>query len=124
MKKFKVVVTRVSEYEVEVDETIWNAQEQKNWEKAFYRLPFYSDDNEDPDTEAAGGFAEALAKESCNQGLYSFIEGFGYCVSSKEDADMYDAYASEHKVGYRCTRGLYINETDTDYICDTKEIKE
>lgn len=120
MKKFQVTVVKTAIYEVEVDEKIWNAEEQKKWEEVFYELPIYDDKN--PDIEAAAGFAEALARESCHQGMHSFIEGFGYCASSKELADTYNCFAKKHsKTGY--TDGLYIVETSADYDCETKEIK-
>ena len=120
MKKFKVTVIRTSEYEIEIDEKLWNAEEQKKWEKVFYELPYYNDEN--PDIEAAAGFAEALARESCHQGIHSFIEGFGCCASSKEEADIYNSFVKKQGVT-RCTEGLYIRETSTDYDCETKEIK-
>lgn len=114
MKKFQVTVVKTAIYEVEVDETIWNAEEQKSWEKVFWSLPPYSDDN--PDVEAAGGFAESLAVNSCHLGVNEFIEGFGTCAQSEEYAKMF----SEE----RFTKGLYIREIDTDYDCETKEIKD
>lgn len=114
MKKFKVTVVKTAIYEVEVDETIWNAEEQKSWEKVFWSLPYYSDDN--PDIEAAGGFAESLAANSCHLGVNEFIEGFGTCAQSEKYAKMFGEE--------RFTKGLYIKEIDTDYDCETKEIKD
>jgi len=114
MKKFKVTVVKTATYEVEVDETIWNAEEQKNWEKVFWTLPVYCDD--DPDIEAAGGFAESLAANSCHLGVNEFIEGFGTCAQSEKYAKMFGES--------RYTKGLYIKEIDTDYDCETKEIKD
>lgn len=113
MKKFEVTVVKTATYEVEVDETIWNAKERASWEQVFWPLPPYSDD--DPDIEAAGGFAESLAANSCHLGVNEFIEGFGTCAQSEKYAKMFGEE--------RFTKGLYIRELDTDYDCETKEIK-
>ena len=114
MKKFQVTVVKTAVYEVEVDETIWNAKEQDDWEKVFWPLPPYSDD--DPDIEAAGGFAESLAVNSCHLGVNEFIEGFGTCAQSEKYAKMFGEE--------RFTKGLYIREINTDYDYETKEIKD
>ena len=108
MKKFEVTVIKTAIYEVEVDETIWNAEQQKSWEKVFWTL--------NPDVEAARGFAESLAINSCHLGVNEFIEGFGTCAKSEKYAKMF----GEEKF----TKGLYIREIDTDYDCETKEIKD
>lgn len=113
MKKFEVTVVKTATYEVEVDETIWNAKERASWEQVFWSLPPYLDD--DPDIEAAGGFAESLAANSCHLGVNEFIEGFGTCAQSEKYAKMFGEE--------RFTKGLYIRELDTDYDCETKEIK-
>jgi hypothetical protein len=115
MKKFLVTVVKTVVYKVEVDETIWNAKEQESWEKVFWKLPdtFESDD---PDIEAAAGFAESLAVSSCDLGVNEFIEGFGTCAQSEKCAKMF----GEEKF----TKGLYIKEIDTDYDCETKKIKD
>ena len=114
MKKFKVTVVKTAIYEVEVDEAIWNAKERKSWEQVFWSLPHYSDDN--PDIEAAGGFAESLAANSCHLGVNEFIEGFGTCAKSEKYAKMFGEE--------RFTKGLYIREIDTDYDCETIEIND
>jgi hypothetical protein len=114
MKKFQVTVVKTAIYEVEVDETIWNAKEQESWEKVFWTLPVYCDD--DPDIEAAGGFAESLAVNSCHLEVNEFIEGFGTCAQSEKYAKMFGEE--------RFTKGLYIREIDTDYDCETIEIKD
>lgn len=115
MKKFQVTVVKTVVYEVEVDETIWNDKERESWEKVFWSLSStYC--NDDPDIEAAGGFAESLAACSCDLGVNEFIEGFGTCAKSEKYAKMF----GEEKF----TKGLYIREIDTDYDCETKEIKD
>ena len=58
MKKFRVTVTRTAEYEVTVDETKWNNEHRKEFERYFWDLHYYEDPDENPDVEAAAGFAQ------------------------------------------------------------------
>lgn len=114
MKKFKVIVTRTVEYEVIVDETVWNDVYRKSWERTFWDLPegFEGTDN-DPDVEAAAGFAQALAESSIRLGVNGFIEGFGMCAPDKMRADRWNGKKHPNNEELY-TEGLYIQELD-DY---------
>lgn len=37
-KKYLVTVKRIDEYEIEVDETVWDEEALKNWSNAFYEV--------------------------------------------------------------------------------------
>lgn len=63
MAKFKITVTKTSEYEIEVDESIWTPEAIQDWAKTFYP----ADD--------AKEFAEHLASAVSNE--TGFMEGFG-----------------------------------------------
>ena len=114
MKKFKVTVTRVTEYEVEVDETLWSAEEREKWQRTFWNLDPTNYESGDPDEEAAAEFAVELAEQSARHGCNQFIEGFGMCAQDKKYADAWNKM--KHSPGTNlCTKGLYITEGD-DYV--------
>lgn len=65
MKKFNVVVTIRQEYEVEIDETLYNEEWQKDFENSFWDLP-----------EGLESVAKDLAyHQALNKG--DFQEGYG-----------------------------------------------
>ena len=104
MKKYKVEVTITKEYEVEVDENIINEDFRKEFEQYMWTL-------DDEDTQEA--FAKALAEQSARLGVNEFIEGFGRCAQSKEDADLWNA--RDYNKDRKCTEGLYIYEA-SEYV--------
>ena len=123
MKKFKVTVTRTTEYEVEVDETLWSAEEREKWQRTFWDLNPTSYEGENPDEEAAAEFAAALAEQSARLGCNQFIEGFGMCAQDKEYADAWNKM--EHSSGTNlCTNGLYIREDYDDVESEIEEIED
>lgn len=123
MKRFKITVTRTTEYEVEVDETLWGAEQREKWQRAFWSLDPTSYEGETPDEEAAAEFAVALAEQSARNGCNQFIEGFGMCAQDKEYADSWNNM--KHSPGTTlCTSGLYIREED-DYVeSDIEELED
>ncbi|MCT4636218.1 MAG: hypothetical protein N4A72_00785 [Bacteroidales bacterium] len=65
MKKYKIEVTRTDEYEITIDENIWNEEELKKWSSVFSEV------------EAPEDLACTLALDTAIQGSLEFIEGFG-----------------------------------------------
>ena len=65
MKKFKCTVTKTYEYEIEVDEKIWNKNALKNWSSVF------------EDVEDQQELVEVLAQRMDGYCPGQFIEGFG-----------------------------------------------
>ena len=123
MKKFKVTVTRTVDYEVEIDETLWSAEEREKWQQAFWDLNPTDYESENADDEAAAEFAVALAEQSARQGCNEFIEGFGMCAQNKEYAESWNKM--EHTSGaYLCTNGLYIREVDDFTESEIEEIED
>lgn len=66
MRKFKVIVTRTDEYNIEIDESIWTPEEIKDWGKTFWG------------GETLKDVVAPLAIAWMNQGASNFKEGFGY----------------------------------------------
>lgn len=66
MAKFKVTVTRVDEYEIEVDEKVWDEKALNDWSSVFYDVDSVED--------VAKNFAVAWMRNENNY----FIEGYGY----------------------------------------------
>lgn len=100
MKKYKVTVTRVTEYEVEVDENIYTEEARKDWERIFWDL-----EGDEP-TEA---FARGLAEQSIRLGVNDFIEGFSRVMEDSEQADRYKDHCND------INDNMFIREVD-DYI--------
>lgn len=73
MSKFLVTVTRVDEYEVEVDETIWTNEELKDWSKTFH------------DVQNTEDFARLLAITWMRTENSHFKEGYGYIKELDEN---------------------------------------
>lgn len=122
MKKYKVTVTRTVEYEVTVDETKWNNERRKLFERHFWDLDDYEDPDENPDVEAAAGFAKGLAEQSIRLGVNVFIEGFGKCARDEESAKFWNS-GKCHK-NERCSDGLYIEEIDDDVESEIEDITD
>lgn len=67
-KKYKVEVTRIDVFEVEIDEAIWNKEELESFSKTFW------------DISNSAHLAESIAKEVACQGSGNeYFEGFG-CI--------------------------------------------
>jgi hypothetical protein len=65
MKKIKCTVTKVYEYEVELDEKVWTEEELKNWSTCFC------------DVDDLQELAEQLSLRKTDYEDGQFIEGFG-----------------------------------------------
>ena len=123
MKKFKVTVTRTVDYEVEIDETLWSAEEREKWQQTFWDLNPTNYEGENPDEEAAAEFAVALAEQSARLGCNQFIEGFGMCAQDKEYAESWNKM--KHSEGTNlCTNGLYIREGDEYTESEIEEMED
>ena len=122
MKKFRVTVTRTAEYEVTVDETKWNNEHRKEFERYFWDLEDYEDPNENPDVEAAAGFAQGLAEQSIRLGVNEFIEGFGKCACDEESAKCWNS--NDYHRDDQCTDGLYIGEVYDDVESEIEDITD
>lgn len=66
MKKFKIEVIRTDEFEVEIDETVWDKEALKDWSSVFWTV--------ESAEELAHSVAEAVSR---NGSQSNFIEGFG-----------------------------------------------
>lgn len=119
MKKFNVTVTRVDEYEIEVDENIWNEKELKEWEKSFFPV------NDQKD------LAKILAGSVMKLGSdHGFIEGFGYVRMKRKSGDLMSHFRSgkkgiEQVPDDEYDKGLSVRiiDEDDDYEYDIEEIK-
>lgn len=97
MKKYRITVTLTKEYEVEVDENLYNEEWKKNFERYMWELP---------DGEILSeSIAKALAEQSARLGVNTFLEGFGKCAPDKETAEKRGG-----RDGY--VEGLYISQSD------------
>ena len=65
MNKFKCTITKTTEYEIEIDESVWTNEALKNWSSVF------------EDVESQQELAEVLAQRMEDHCPGEFIEGFG-----------------------------------------------
>lgn len=107
MKKFKCTVTRVDEYEVEIDET----KIDEKWMEGFrsYMYPFHDYEEH----------AEHLAQLRARNGE-GFYEGYGY-VMINGSAPFAVAVCEENVKSYE--RGINIKVISEDADCDV-EVEE
>ena len=87
IKKYTVEVTRVDEYEIEIDDSIWTDKRISSWSEGFFET---DEDSRQED------FAKNLAKSMTHQDIQEFLEGFGYVKQkyhSMEEGDL--LYQSE-----------------------------
>lgn len=75
MKKFQVQVTRIDEYEIEIDENIINDEWIKNFESYMWDV-----DEDWPHEDLAKHIGQMRARF----GSHQFIEGFGYIPAEHE----------------------------------------
>lgn len=117
MKKFKCTVTRIDEYEIEIDETICD----EKWIEEFqgYMYPF----------ETLTEHAEHLAQYQARLGSeYTFIEGYGYVKRNgelpygHEDFDKKGNWLPEEK-RRQPAPGLNIKIVSEDSDCEV-EVEE
>lgn len=119
MKKFTVVVTRTDEYEIEVDETIYNDAWRADFKKSFWPISSPRD--------IARNLASYQARFGSSE---SFIEGYGYVTRdgklpySRSDFDKKGELLPEDK-RRKAAPGLniIIIDEDNDITVDITEIK-
>lgn len=103
MAKFKITVTKTSEYEIDVDESIWTPHEIQDWAKTFYP------------TEDAKEFAEHLASAVSNE--TGFMEGFGVVKRTWESGDeVFQGKDVEYEKGLNV---IIVNENDMEIETET-----
>lgn len=73
MKKYKVTVELVKEYEIEIDENEITEEELENWESVFYKL----DEEDDKYKSMANDYCRLRAI-----GFEGAIEGYGYVLEN------------------------------------------
>ncbi len=80
MKRFKCVVTKTYEYEIEIDENVHTEEKLKNWSKYFCEV------------ENLAEFAGELALRKTTHDRGKFIEGFGIPYINGEAPYVYKDY--------------------------------
>lgn len=112
--KFKVTVTRIDEYEIEIDETVWTPSELKDWAKTFFP------------TESLAEFAKHLAGAVMSNGSANgFMEGFGYVKTYRSDGSVREQFGALKKVEEsQYTTGLSVTpiSEDEDFDYEVEEI--
>jgi len=103
MKKFKCTVTRVDEYEIEIDETVINTEWMDDFKKHFYKI----DDLE--------GHAEHIAQMRARTGPTDFIEGYGHV--------RINGHQYRHDTDKHIESGINISVISEDHDCEV-EVEE
>lgn len=110
--KLKLEVTRIDEYEVSIDETIWDSATLEEWSQTFWPL----DDVED--------LAKALATAVMRYGLGKSMEGFGRVKQFRPDGYEIKQYEKDEKGEYQVienfTKGLevIVHSEDENYYAE------
>ena len=103
MEKFKVTITRLFEYEIEVDPTVWTPKEIREWSKVFFPATTCED--------IAKHLGNALPDDK-------EPEGFGYVKLFKQDGSQckkFDRGIILAEEDERYTKGLKVKILDEDY---------
>jgi len=110
MKTFETEVIRRDNYEIEIDEEIWNEQALKDWGSVFHPVDSVKD------------IAKHLAICIIRQGYESFIEGYGYVRTFYSNGTQYTAYGEGFKpiADDDYCKGIRVTlvEYDDDYNVD------
>ncbi|MDO4801225.1 MAG: hypothetical protein Q4A15_03585 [Prevotellaceae bacterium] len=109
MKKFKVQVTRIDEYEIEIDETIINDEWIKHFESYMWPV-----DEDEPHRE----LAEHIAQMRARFGSRQFMEGFG--LMNVES----DYFSEEEKKELAPGFKVKVIDEDNTLFFDTMECKQ
>ncbi len=107
MKKYNVVITRTDEYEIEVDENVWNDAELADWSRVFYKVTSQRD------------IADDLAGRIMSQGHEGFIEGYGHVKVFYKSGNQ----AHPYHEGYCKGISVKLISEDENYESEVKEIK-
>lgn len=111
--KFNVTVIRTDQYEIEIDENIWNKEARENWGKVFHEVNDVEDVVKD--------FAVAYMRTDTH-----FIEGYGYPKVLYKDGTakrmmyMNDQNKLENVPEEKMTKGLIIKPIDEDEDYETE----
>lgn len=120
MAKFKVTVTRVDEYEIEIDENVWDEKALEDWSGVFHPVS----DAED----VAKDFAVAWMR---NEDKY-FIEGYGYVKEFDQSGNLKGVPYRDEKGEFAYplpedsyTKGISIValSQDEDYETEVQELE-
>jgi len=113
IKKYTVEVTRVDEYEIEIDDSLYTDEFIEQWSLSFYET---DEDSRQED------FVKHLASGLTSGGIKSGLEGFGYVkqkYASQADNEILTQYSSGFKkvTEEEYSPGLFvkINQYDDDY---------
>jgi hypothetical protein len=103
--KFNVEVTRVDEYEIEIDDSIWTDETIADWSESFFETDIDSRQED---------FVKHLAESMTHQDIKESMEGFGFVkqkYKSMEKGDLLNQYGSGLKpIGNaKYTKGLFVN---------------
>jgi len=118
--KFKIIVTRVDTYEIEVDENVWTDEELKNWSKVFHPVHSVED--------VAKDYAIAFMRNDDNY----FIEGYGYVKEYNKDGDLKGVPYRDENGEFafplpeeKYTKGISIKpiDEDNDYETEVEYLK-
>lgn len=78
MEKFKVVVTRTDEFEIQIDPAVWDTESLESWSQVFH------------DVQTREDVAKTLAERISLNFNATFFEGFGYVrFQNAEGKDRY-----------------------------------
>ena len=110
--KAKLEVTRIDEYEVEIDEKIWDSKTLKEWTETFW------------DVENIQELGKALATAVMRYGVGKFMEGFGNVKQIRPDGSEIAQYKrnenNELEKIDKYTKGLLviIHSEDENYYVE------
>ena len=108
MKKFQVEVTKTWDFEVEIDETIWNEENIADWKKTFY------------DVSSLQEVIKIFATMFAEQGEGSFLEGFG--VPMINNGIPFPQCLTAKGCG-EVSKDISVNSLREDIEADVKEIE-
>ena len=104
IKKYTVEVTRVDEYEIEIDDSIFTDEVIAEWSESFFPT------DEDSRLE---DYVKHLAESLTHQGIQEGIEGFGFIKqkyhSMEEGALLFQTYQGKKLTEEDYSEGLFVN---------------
>lgn len=120
LKKYKVEVTRVDEYEITIDDSIYTDEVIEQWSESFF---------ETEEDERLEDFVKHLAKGITCAGKAEPLEGFGFVKQkfhSMEDGDLLDQCKAEMKkvTEEDYSPGLLVNIISFDDEYETEIFKQ
>jgi hypothetical protein len=117
--RYNVEVTRVDEYEIEIDDSVWTEEEIKNWNKSFQ------------DAKKPKHIVDHLAKAISNYGTAEWMEGFGFIKQKHcrmKEGDFYTQYNDDRKdiPEEDYTKGLLVTiiQHNEDYETEIMKLRD